>query len=135
MPLAEYAPRRMLRRMDLVRIYECLCDRTRLRLLALLGEGPLCVCHLQDILGEPQVKVSKHLVYLRERGLVETTREGTWIVYALPAKPPRALAANLACLQDCAVEDGQCRRDAAKLAKVRARLAKAEAAPCAVRCV
>ena len=133
MPLAEYAAAGMLRGMDLVRIYECLCDRTRLRLLALLGGGPLCVCHLQEILGEPQVKVSKHLAYLRERGLVESSREGNWIVYRLPAKPPRELAANLACLQDCAAEDPQLRRDAAKLAKVRDRLAKAEAAPCAVR--
>ncbi len=123
----------MLRGMDLVRIYECLCDRTRLRLLALLGGGPLCVCHLQEILGEPQVKVSKHLAYLKERGLVECAREGNWIVYALPAEPSRKLVANLACLQDCVGEDPQFRRDAAKLAKVRARLAKSGAAPCAVR--
>ena len=119
--------------MDLVRIYECLCDRTRLRLLALLGRGPLCVCHLQEILDEPQVKVSKHLAYLRDRGLVESSREGNWIVYRLPANPPRELVANLACLQDCAAEEPEFRRDVAKLARVRARLAKAGAAPCAVR--
>ncbi len=134
MPFAEYADACILGVMDLVRIYECLCDRTRLRLLALLGEGPLCVCHLQEILGEPQVKVSKHLAYLKERGLVESSREGNWIVYRLPAKPPRELSANLACLQDCVGEDPAFRRDAAKLAKVRARLEKGEAAPCAVRC-
>lgn len=122
----------MLAGMDLVRIYECLCDRTRLRLLALLGGGPLCVCHLQEILGEPQVKVSKHLAYLKERGLVESAREGNWMVYALPAKPSRELAANLACLQDCVVEETEFRRDAAKVAKLRARLAKTETCPCAV---
>ena len=105
MPLAEYAAAGMLRGMDLVRIYECLCDRTRLRLLALLGGGPLCVCHLQEILGEPQVKVSKHLAYLKERGLVEASREGNWMVYSLPAKPPRELAANLACSRRCAPRD------------------------------
>jgi ArsR family transcriptional regulator len=119
--------------MDLVRIYECLCDRTRLRLLALLGGGPLCVCHLQEILGEPQVKVSKHLAYLKERGLVESSREGNWIVYRLPAHPPRELAANLACLQDCAAEEAEFRRDASKVAKLRVRLTKAETCPCAVR--
>jgi len=122
----------MLRGMDLIRIYECLCDRTRLRLLALLGGGPLCVCHLQEILGEPQVKVSKHLAYLKARGLVAASREGNWMVYALPAKPSRELAANLACLQDCAADDPVFRRDAAKLAKVRARLGKGDACPCAV---
>lgn len=118
--------------MDLVRIYECLCDRTRLRILALLGGGPLCVCHIQDILAEPQVKISKHLAYLKTRGLVEAKRDGNWIVYRLPEKPSRELRANLACLQDCAAEEPVFARDAAKLAKVRARLAKTDC-PCAVR--
>ena len=86
--------------MDLVKIYECLCDRTRLRLLNVLAPGPLCVCHFQAVLREPQVKISKHLAYLRERGLVESEREGNWIIYRLPAKPSRELRANLACLQD-----------------------------------
>ena len=132
MPLAVYAVGGMLPGMDLVRIYECLCDRTRLRLLALLAGGPLCVCHLQDVLGEPQVKVSKHLAYLKERGLVVACREGNWMVYHLPSRPSRELAANLACLQDCAREDPVFRRDAAKLARVRARLAR-EDCPGAVR--
>jgi ArsR family transcriptional regulator len=62
-----------------------------LRILALLGNGPLCVCHIQEILSEPQVKVSKHLSYPKERGLVEATRESNWIVYRLLAgllRPP-----------------------------------------------
>ena len=88
--------------MELVKIYECLCDRTRLRILHLLGRGPLCVCHFQDVLREPQVKISKHLGYLRARGMVRCERQANWMVYSLPARPPRELAANLACLQDCA---------------------------------
>jgi len=104
--------------MDLVQIYECLCDRTRLRILHLLAQGPLCVCHFQEVLREPQVKVSKHLAYLRERGLVAAERRGNWMVYSLPAKPPRELAANLACLQDCAKEDAAFRQDLARLRKL-----------------
>jgi ArsR family transcriptional regulator len=118
--------------MDLIRIYECLCDRTRLRILALLGNGPLCVCHLQEILGEPQVKISKHLAYLKNHGLVEAQRDGNWMMYQLPAKPSRELRSNLACLQDCAREGTVFRRDAAKLAKLRTRLAKSDC-PCAMR--
>ena len=118
--------------MELIRIYECLCDRTRLRILALLGGGPLCVCHLQEILAEPQVKISKHLGYLKTRGLVAAKREGNWMMYQLPAKPSRELKANLACLQDCASEDPAFSRDAAKLAKLHTRLAKS-ACPCAMR--
>lgn len=106
--------------MDLVTIYECLCDRTRLRILSLLCRGPLCVCHLQDILGEPQVKVSKHLGYLKTHGLVTVRKEGNWRVYSLVARPTKALRANLACLQDCAAEDKVFRRDLDKLASLRA---------------
>ena len=103
--------------MELVQIYECLCDRTRLRLLNLLQQGPLCVCHLQEILCEPQVKISKHLGYLRTRGLVTARREGNWMIYALPAMAERSaeLGANLACLQDCAQENAGLKRDLAKL--------------------
>lgn len=104
--------------MELIQIYACLCDATRLRLLHVLAQGPLCVCHFQEILAEPQVKISKHLAYLRARGLVEAEREGNWMVYALPARPSRELQANLACLQDCVAENPVFRRDLARLKKL-----------------
>ena len=110
--------------MDLVQIYQCFCDRTRLRILSLLCESPLCVCHFQELLNEPQVKVSKHLGYLKSHGLVEATREGNWMVYRLPQKMPSELKANLACLQDCAREDTVFRRDLAKLKAVQSEFAK-----------
>jgi ArsR family transcriptional regulator, arsenate/arsenite/antimonite-responsive transcriptional repressor len=103
--------------MNLVKIYECLCDRTRLRILNLLLRGPLCVCHFQVVLGEPQVKISKHLNYLRRRGLVTARREGNWMIYALPEKASRELRANLACLQDCAGEQPLFNRDLARRAQ------------------
>jgi len=105
--------------MDLVAIYQCLCDRTRLRILHLLLSGPLCVCHFQNVLKEPQVKVSKHLRYLRESGLVEAERCANMMIYRLPAKPPAQLKANLACLQDCVQEEKVFREDAARLRKLR----------------
>lgn len=107
---------------ELIHIYECLCDRTRLRILNLLGGGPLCVCHLQEVLGESQVKVSKHLAYLKAHGLVDVKREATWRIYRLVTTPSRALRLNLACLQDCAQEDTIFRKDAAKLLKLRENL-------------
>ena len=105
---------------QLVKIYECLCDATRRRLLNVLAQGPLCVCHFQEILGEPQVKISKHLGYLRTRGLVTARREGNWVIYALPEAADRSpeLEANLACLQDCAREHPVLKRDLAKLKKL-----------------
>jgi ArsR family transcriptional regulator len=100
---------------DLIRIYQCFCDRTRLRILHLLTAGPLCVCHFQDALDEPQVKISKHLAYLRTRGLVETEREQNWIIYSLPKKRPRELDANLKCLSDCVQTIPEFKRDLKRL--------------------
>ncbi len=114
--------------MELVQIYECLCDLTRLRVLNVLTPGALCVCHFQEILREPQVKISKHLAYLRTRGLVECEREGNWMVYRLPAKPSRELRANLACLQDCAQDNPVFQKDLARLKKLAPEFT--ESSPC-----
>ncbi len=105
---------------ELIKIYECLCEVTRLRLLHILTQGPLCVCHFQELLGEPQVKISKHLGYLRTRGLVTSRREGNWVIYALPEVGDRSpeLEANLACLQDCAKENAALKRDLVRLKKL-----------------
>jgi ArsR family transcriptional regulator len=117
--------------MSLIEIYQCLCDITRLRILHLLDEGELCVCHFQEILAEPQVKISKHLAYLRTHGLVEARKEANWMIYSLPAKRPRELAANLACLQDCVRENPVFRRDAEKRQKLQAKFAQNSPLCCA----
>lgn len=104
--------------MNLVRIHECLCDRTRLRMVHLLLHGPLCVCRLQDVLGEPQAKISRHLAYLRGKGMVECERKGKWMIYRLPAQRPPLLETNLACLQDCAQEEKIYRKDLDRLARL-----------------
>ena len=107
--------------MELTTIYECFCDRTRLRILHLLAETPLCVCHFQEILREPQVKISKHLAYLRSRGLVETRQEKNWVIYSLPQHLTPELKANLQCLQACVRSDGDFKRDLKALARLRQR--------------
>jgi DNA-binding transcriptional ArsR family regulator len=104
--------------MDLIQIYQCFCDRTRLRILNLLTKSPLCVCHFQDILGEPQVKISKHLAYLRRRGMVSTAREQNWVIYSLPERRADELERNLKCLQDCVQTDAAFKRDMEKLSKL-----------------
>lgn len=107
--------------MKLTRIYACFCDPTRLRILHLLAQAPLCVCHFQEILDEPQVKISKHLAYLRERGMVVAEREQNWMIYSLPKKRDANLEANLKCLQDCVQADPVFKRDLRELEKVSAR--------------
>src|SRR5262252_3479152 len=64
-------------------LFKALGDATRLRILALLVGGEICVCDIHDALRLPQPTVSRHLAYLRREGLVETRREGLWIHYRL----------------------------------------------------
>ena len=88
--------------MDLIPIYEGLADVNRLRIVHLLSQGPLPVKHLQGILGISQVRVSKHLAYLRKRGMVEVDRNRNWMIYRLPALPSAELTAQVRCLAECA---------------------------------
>lgn len=71
---------------DLESLLQTLADGTRLRLLALLSQGEICVCFFVEAMGEPQPKISRHLGHLRSAGLVNTRRDGKWIHYAL-ARP------------------------------------------------
>lgn len=100
---------------ELIQIYQCFCDQTRLRILHLLAQGPLCVCHFQSLLEESQVKISKHLAYLKEKGLVEAHRHQNWMIYRLPVAPSAELEKNLSCLQDCVQTDPIFKKDLRKL--------------------
>jgi ArsR family transcriptional regulator, arsenate/arsenite/antimonite-responsive transcriptional repressor len=61
--------------------FKALADKTRLRILALLGNNEVCVCHIHDSLGLPQPTISRHLAYLRRSGLVAVRRDGVWMHY------------------------------------------------------
>jgi ArsR family transcriptional regulator len=70
---------------------KALADRTRLRILALLGTNEVCVCHIHDSLGLPQPTVSRHLAYLRRAGLVAARRDGVWMHYRVSPELPAAV--------------------------------------------
>ncbi|HEX4915906.1 MAG TPA: metalloregulator ArsR/SmtB family transcription factor [Vicinamibacterales bacterium] len=65
----------------LTMVYAALADPTRLRILSLLGEGEICVCHIHASLDVPQPTASRHLAYLRKSGLVAARRDGIWMHY------------------------------------------------------
>jgi ArsR family transcriptional regulator len=68
---------------ELENVFKALADKTRLRILALLGNNEVCVCHIHDSLGLPQPTVSRHLAYLRKSGLVAVRRDGVWMHYQI----------------------------------------------------
>lgn len=108
--------------MDFIDVYKCLCDKQRLRILNLLKNGPLCVCHLIEVLDADQVKVSKQLKYMKALGMVESTREANWMIYRLPEPPNSLVVENLKCLQDCADEHLCFSKDLKKLSKILSRI-------------
>lgn len=64
-------------------LFKCLSDDTRLRILNLLMQGPLCVCHVQGALEEPQAKASKQLAYMKRLGLLVSRRRFNWTIYEI----------------------------------------------------
>lgn len=62
---------------------KALSDESRLRILKLLGEGELCVCHLMRVLEMKQSRISRHMGVLKQAGLVEDRRAGKWVFYRL----------------------------------------------------
>ncbi len=63
--------------------YMALADKTRLRLLNLMRDEEVCVCFFTEVLGDSQPKISRHLAYLRNAGIVKARREGKWMHYSI----------------------------------------------------
>jgi ArsR family transcriptional regulator, arsenate/arsenite/antimonite-responsive transcriptional repressor len=68
---------------ELEEFFMALADKTRLRILNLMTEGEICVAYFTEVLGDSQPKVSRHLAYLRNAGIVKTRRDGKWIYYSI----------------------------------------------------
>src|SRR5712691_13073742 len=75
-------------------LFKALADRTRLRLINLIGEDEVCVCFFVEVLKINQPKISRHLAYLRRAGVVSARREGKWIHYRI-IEPGDPHAANI----------------------------------------
>jgi ArsR family transcriptional regulator len=101
------------------RIFRAVSDRTRLRILALLGDGEVCVCDIVAALGIPQPKASRHLAYLRRSGLVLGRRDGQWRYYRLAPARGEFHAKLLDCLKHCLCDVPEVGRDSKRLRQAR----------------
>jgi ArsR family transcriptional regulator len=95
-----------------------LADRTRLRLLNLMGLGELCVCFFVEVLETNQPKISRHHAYLRRAGLVKARRDGKWMHYRLAEPSDERAARAFREVRAWLSEDLEMRRDRQSLAKV-----------------
>ena len=76
------------------RFFQALGDRTRLRLLNLMGEQEICVCYFVEVLDQPQPKISRHLAYLRSAGLVRRGARASGCTIGI-VMPPHEGAAQI----------------------------------------
>ena len=102
--------------LELIAIARALSDPTRIRVMAALRNGELCVCELVDALEINQSSLSSHLQICREVGVVTTRKESRWIYYSLSAPYAPLIETIFSELQTLA-RDEQLRRDARRLTK------------------
>ena len=80
---------------DATAVLRALAEPLRWRIVELLADEELCVCHLVEELDVPQPLVSHHLRVLRDLGLVSTERFRYWTYYRLEAHALAPLATRL----------------------------------------
>ena len=99
-------------------LFSALADRTRLRLINLIGDSEVCVCFLVEILKTSQPKISRHLAYLRRARVVAARREGKWMHYRLTEPPDEHAARIFREVRTSLSEHPEFQRDREKLEKV-----------------
>ncbi|OZC67572.1 transcriptional regulator [Rhodococcus sp. 06-418-5] len=83
---------------DLARMFKALGDPVRLRLLSLVAShagGEACVCDISPAFDLSQPTISHHLKVLREAGLLDCERRGTWVYYSVIPAALQQLSAVL----------------------------------------
>ncbi|MGA5894448.1 ArsR/SmtB family transcription factor [Streptomyces venetus] len=83
---------------ELAKVFKALGDPVRLRLLSMIASragGEVCVCDLTPAFELSQPTISHHLKLLRQAGLIDCERRGTWVYYWLVPEMTDRLAALL----------------------------------------
>ena len=103
----------------LARLLKALADDTRLRIVALLSHGELCVCHIEQALGLKQANVSRQFAVLRAANVVTARRAGTWTYYQLAPQLDDDCKRLLRTLVASFAKRQQLQKDVEKLLRVR----------------
>jgi ArsR family transcriptional regulator len=103
---------------DMEIFFQALADRTRLRLINLMGSDELCVCFFVEVLGTNQPKISRHLAYLRRAGLVSARREGKWMHYRITEPKDVHATGVFTEVRKWLADDREMQRDRERLVKV-----------------
>jgi ArsR family transcriptional regulator len=107
----------MKNRIKIDMMFKAFADPTRLRILHLLSRGELCVCDIVDTLNLPQSKISRHLAYLKNSGLIQDRKDGLWRHYRLTRAEGKFHRNLVRCLKTCFEEVSALKRDMKALRK------------------
>jgi len=80
---------------NLVSFGKLISDPTRLKIIKLLSTQSMCVCELMEVLRMNQPCISQHLTILKYRNLLNSRRDGKWIVYEINRKALGEYLSNL----------------------------------------
>lgn len=64
-------------------VFKALSHPTRLQIVRLLKEKPLCVCEILPQIESEQSNTSQHLSVLKNQGIVDSTRDGIMVIYRI----------------------------------------------------
>lgn len=103
----------------LPRLFKALADETRLRIVALLAHGELCVSHIEAALGLTQSNTSRQLGLLKAASVVEARRRGSWVTYRLAAQADGTARRVMRELARRFAAEAQLRRDLERLVAVK----------------
>lgn len=67
----------------MLELFKALADETRLRILALILEGELCVCEIEACLKLTQSNASRHLTVLKKAGILTSRKSAQWTYYTI----------------------------------------------------
>jgi ArsR family transcriptional regulator len=99
------------------RMFKALGDDVRLRIVALLAHGELCVCHIEEALELMQSNASRHLGILRRAGIVQSDRRDKWVYYRLAPQADAACKRHFKALVASFSKQDVLRKDVERLRK------------------
>jgi len=86
-------------------LLQAIASPARLEILLAIGDGEVCVCHLEAISGYRQAYISQHLMALRDAGVITSRRHGRFVYYRLKDRTLLALLATAGTI--CGISPGE----------------------------
>jgi ArsR family transcriptional regulator len=103
---------------EIVQTAEALSDPGRVRIVAALLPGELCVCQIIELLGLAPSTTSRHLSILRAARIIDARKEGRWMYYRIADDAPPVVKAALRWLRAALDDSAQAAADAKALKKI-----------------